>query len=433
MLNKAFRLLVFFSFTVIGAQAQDLTKSPYSALGIGDLQFGGTALQSAIGQSTQGIRRPGDINSQNPASYGNLKYTVFEAGFKYSLGTISNDVSSSAVDNYSYGYLNVGIPISQKLRWAIAFGLQPYSSLGYNVSSNIMVSNPSGLYNFPATEKTTGIGGISKCYFGTGIAIFRDLSFGVNVSYLWGQLKTIKSTYIDPSLNLYNIEETSSTYIGDVYFDYGLQYHKIFKDKNNKPKYKLVIGTTLNMPTVISASREYNARSMGVGGILNTKDTIVNQGSYNGLLNLPLNIKSGFSFEETDHWMICGDVNSANWQQYTLFGASDMLKNTLGFSVGATYTPVKFDVQANYLKHIEYRIGARYDNGYMIISNTPITTTGVSAGVGLPVGKYKSKVNISAEYFVRGTTSNSLIQESYFRVILGVTFTDKWFDRYKYY
>ncbi len=187
------------------------------------------------------------------------------------------------------------------------------------------------------------------------------------------------------------------------------------------------------MATAIRSTREYNARSMGVGGILNTKDTIVQPQSYSGTLNLPLNLKTGFSFEETDHWMICGDVNLANWSQYKLFETKDQLKDVLGISFGASYLPAKFDVQANYFKHIEYRIGARYDNGYLNIAGTPIVTTGVSAGLGLPVGKYKSKLNLTAEYFVRGTTSNSLIQENYFRIILGVTFTDKWFDRYKYY
>jgi len=432
MLNKAFRLLAFFSATALCVHAQNLTKSPYSALGIGDLQFGGNALQSALGQCSQGFRRPSDINSQNPASYGSLKYTVFEAGFKYTLGTISDKTNSSSIDNYSYGYLNVGIPLSQKLRWALAFGLQPYSSVGYNVSSDIDVSNASG-YHFPANEKTVGRGGISKVYLGTGIALLRDLSFGVNLSYLWGQSKTVKSIYIDPSYNLYNIEETSNNYFGDFYFDYGLQYHKIFKDKNGKPKYKVVVGSTVNMATAIRSTREYNARSMGVGGILNTKDTIVQPQSYSGTLNLPLNLKTGFSFEETDHWMICGDVNMANWSQFQLFETKDQLKDVLGISFGASYLPAKFDVQANYFKHIEYRIGARYDNGYLNIAGIPIVTTGVSAGLGLPVGKYKSKLNLTAEYFVRGTTNNSLIQENYFRIILGVTFTDKWFDRYKYY
>jgi len=434
MLNKAFRLLVFFSVTVITVHAQDFTKSPYSALGLGDLQFGGNALQSSLGQSSQGFRRQSDINCLNPASYGSLKYTTFEAGYTYSLGTISNNTSTSSIDNYSYGYLNIAIPLSQKHRWAIAFGLQPYSSLGFNVSSNVNVSNASGSYSFPATETTVGRGGISKFYFGTGIAVLRDLSIGVNVSYLWGQLQNVKSIYIDPSYNLYNLEETNNTYVGGVNFDYGVQYHKIFKDKNNNPKYKFVLGSTLNMATAINSSKDYNARTMGVGGILNTKDTILNKSNSSGTLNLPFSIKSGFSFEEIDHWMICGDVNIANWSQYQLFGAQDLsLKDNMGFSLGALYTPVKYDVQSNYFNHIEYRIGARYDNGYLNISGTPITTTGVSAGLGLPVGKYKSKVNVTAEYFVRGTTNNSLIQESYFRIILGVTFTDKWFDRYKYY
>ena len=431
MLNKAFRLLLFFCIALIDVNAQTLTKSPYSALGLGDLQFGGNAIESALGQCSQGIRKIGDINNQNPASYGSLKYTVIEAGFKYSLGTIQNSTSNSDIDNYSYGYLSVGIPLSQKLRWGMSFGVQPVSSIGYTVSANTDYSSQPG--GFPATLQTSGRGGLSRIYFGSGIAILRDLSIGVNASYLWGQMITTKSIYIDPSYNRYNIEEISSTYVGDLYFDYGIQYHHIIKDKNKKPKYKLVIGATLNLATKVNATKDYSARSMGVGGILATKDTISYQTDQKGTVNFPLMYKVGISFEETDHWMICADVNMANWSTYQFFGTTDSLKNMLGLSFGASYLPDKPDVISNYMNHIEYRIGARYDNGYLNVNGTDITTYGISGGMGFPVGKLKSKINLTAEYFVRGTTNNNLIHEEYFRIILGITFNDKWFDRYKFY
>jgi hypothetical protein len=86
----------------------------------------------------------------------------------------------------------------------------------------------------------------------------------------------------------------------------------------------------------------------------------------------------------------------------------------------------------NYFKRIEYRAGFRYDNGNIILSNTRISTYGLSVGMGMPLGKSKSRINLSAEYFVKGTTNNNLIKEEYFRFILGLNFSDKWFQRYKY-
>jgi hypothetical protein len=55
-----------------------------------------------------------------------------------------------------------------------------------------------------------------------------------------------------------------------------------------------------------------------------------------------------------------------------------------------------------------------------------------NAGLGLPMAKSKSKVNIGAEWLQRGTVANGLVQENYFRVYIGVSFADKWFYRYRY-
>jgi hypothetical protein len=316
----------------------------------------------------------------------------------------------------------------------MALGIQPVSSVGYTVSSNVDYSSSPG--GFPVTLQTSGTGGLSKFYLGTGIALFRDLSIGINGSYVWGQIQSQKSIYIPPDSNKYNFEEISTSYVGNLYFDYGIQYHKTFSDSSYRryrlPKYKLVIGGTLNLGVPMHATQDYSARSLGVGGILNTKDTVVYLGNQPGTITFPMMYRAGFSFEKYKHWMVCADVNFAKWSSYQFFGRSDSLKNMLGFSIGASY---RFDTSdyAPYFKRTEYRIGARYDNGYLNINGTDIATYGISVGVGFPLaGKLKaSKLNITAEYFVRGTTKQDLLREDYFRIILGVTFGDRWFDRYK--
>jgi len=427
MSDKALRLFIFIFFAAVSAFAQDLTKSPYSAMGVGDLQFGGDATQDAIGQTSQGVRRAYDLNNQNPASYGSLKQTIIQAGFRYDLGTIANYSGSSPVDNFSTAYLMLGIPLYEKIHWGMSFGLVPFSSVGYNVSSNINYSNT------PSTQVINGRGGLTKVYFGTGIALFRDFSVGVNISYIWGQIQSIKTIYFPPDSNMYNIEENKTTYPADIRLEYGAQYHKNFSTKKQKDKYKLVLGGTVSLAKPMYTTQDYSVRTLGVGGTVYSKDTILYQTSIPGTINFPLTYKMGFSFEETERWMICGDVNFSNWSTYRSFGATDSLKNMMGFSVGATYIPAKIDdVTPNYFRRVEYRIGARYDNGYLNINGNNISTIGVSAGLGLPIAKLRSRVNISAEYFYRGTTANNLIREDYFRLTLGIKFSDKWFVRNQY-
>jgi hypothetical protein len=81
---------------------------------------------------------------------------------------------------------------------------------------------------------------------------------------------------------------------------------------------------------------------------------------------------------------------------------------------------------------VHYRIGASYTNGYLDLKNTAIKNYAVTAGLGLPVGNGIALVNISAQYGKMGTISNNLLQEEYVRLIIGFTFNDLWFRRFKY-
>jgi hypothetical protein len=433
MFAKAIRLFIIYICTpAMLVHAQDGTKSPYSRFGLGDMQFGGNATQSSLGQVTQGMRKPYELNTQNPASYGGLKLTTIEAGYRYSSGDISNSLNSNHIYNASFAYLNVGIPISEKLRWGAAFGVQPYSSVGYNVASQ------QDFGEFPAVFRTIGSGGLSKLYLGTGIAVLKNLSVGANMSYLWGQLASTNDIIIPIDYNKYNLQESRTYYIGDLHFDYGVQYHKIYKNAQKEPTHRLVIGSTFNMANPLKATQDYTVRSMGVGGLV-VKDTIANKVDAKGTVDLPFMIKVGGTLEAYGKWALSADVNYANWSSYRVFGSSDSLKNSLGAAVGVSYLPDS-NINKNYLKRIEYRLGARYDNGYLNMYGHNIATYGISAGVGLPVGlaigpgrRSRSKLNFTVEYFVRGTTSDRLIREEYWRFTLGITFCDLWFHRYKYY
>ena len=46
---------------------------------------------------------------------------------------------------------------------------------------------------------------------------------------------------------------------------------------------------------------------------------------------------------------------------------------------------------------------------------------GISFGLGLPLGRKLSNLNLGFEFGKKGTTSNNLIQENYFNVRLGLS------------
>ena len=123
---------VFLFFTLISF-AQQGTSSPYSFYGIGDVKFKGPAENRAMGGLTI-FSDSIHLNFQNPASYSNLKLTTFSLGGTYLTTDLSTNNQSEKARRTAVDYLAVGLPLG---KFGVGFGLMPYSSVGYNIQSNI--------------------------------------------------------------------------------------------------------------------------------------------------------------------------------------------------------------------------------------------------------------------------------------------------------
>lgn len=437
MYKKAKRLITvcLILFCVLQtAISQNLTLSPYSIFGPGELQFMGNASNLAKGRVSQGIRRPYEINSLNPASYSALKNTIIEAGFAQNNGTIKSASSSAEVTTVGFSYVNFGIPLSEKRGWGLSFGLMPYSSIGYKVVADSSVQQDT--FKMPITNTFIGKGGLTKFYIGMGYKIYKDslrsLSLGVNVGYIFGNLNSTTQALFPIDYLKFNIEESNNRYTGGLVFDYGLQ----FEQKIGK-KTTAVVGASMNVRTELSSTRQYVLRSLAIGGgSRNGRDTALSTDNESGSMTLPMSLKAGLSVNHNDKFLLAADVEYTEWSAYkTTWPSSgssgDALRNSLAFAFGGSYTQDVNDYN-NFLKRVEYRAGFRYEQSNIIINNNGVDIMGISAGLGLPMGKSRSKVNVSFEYLKRGTTSNNLIQEDYYRLILGITFADRWFVRYRY-
>lgn len=193
----------------------------------------------------------------------------------------------------------------------------------------------------------------------------------------------------------------------------------------------------MNVKTELSSTRQYVLRSLAIGGgSRNGRDTALSTDNESGSMTLPMGLKAGLSVNHNDKFLLAADVEYTEWSAYkTTWPSSgssgDALRNSLAFAFGGSYTQDVNDYN-NFLKRVEYRAGFRYEQSNIIINNNGVDLMGISAGLGLPMGKSRSKVNVSFEYLKRGTTSNNLIQEDYYRLILGITFADRWFVRYRY-
>ncbi len=176
----------------------------------------------------------------------------------------------------------------------------------------------------------------------------------------------------------------------------------------------------------------------GYGNIINRDTTAVSILNKESTITLPFEIGAGLSIKYGDRLTSLFDITSANWSSYKFNNESVAeATNSIKYSFGLFYKPSKLTPEkTGYFNRAQYRFGAFYNSGYLTLQNTKLSHMNISLGIGLPLGRSKtedaSMLNLTAQYGVYGTTSNNLIQENYFKVIVGVTFSSRWFVKYKH-
>lgn len=411
---------VFLFFTLISF-AQQGTSSPYSFYGIGDVKFKGTAENRAMG----GLTIYSDsihLNFQNPASYSNLKLTTFSLGGTYLTTDLSTNKQSEKARRTAVDYLAVGLPLG---KFGVGFGLMPYSSVGYNIQSNIAAtaSNPQEIKQY------SGTGGINKVFFGVGYALTKKLSVGIDYSYNFGKIQTYSFRFIEGIQ--YGTREKNLSDITGGTLTAGLNFNTPINKKLNgfasvtySPDSKLSSLNSRNIATI-----QYS--TSGAEILVEPLDVDVD----NTNLTIPSKLAVGFGLGQNKKWMLgteitfqkssgmgnrFNDINNVNYE------------NSTRFALGGFYIP-NYNTFSKYYEKIIYRGGLRYENTGLIINNTSVKDYAVTAGIGLPLIGVFSNINVGLEYGQRGTTSANLVQENYTNISIGFSLNDKWFQKRRFY
>lgn len=468
-------LSAIFLFIPYLSHSQVASSSPYSRYGVGDINGKGFSQAFAMGGSTIAMQNDTTpllfINSGNPASYSNMRLTSAELGINFSRLQLQSSGEKKILNNGSVGFIALAFPFTKW--WGASAGLTPYSSVGYNVSDQQNISNV-GEINF----LYEGSGGINQIYFGNGIKplyglpkmftnskkyqrlreekkdsiiqrilkrkrSWQALSLGVNASYMFGSINQVQRSIFPFSSNSFNTRTGTTTRVGDVYLDYGAQYAftvDSIKGRDLKDNVQFLLGATFAAQTNVNAKIDsltytyFNSSS----GFEIGRDTIQDTQDTKGKITLPLSFGFGIGFKKGDRWLIASDFAMQNWSSYQAFNVTQGLKNSMRISLGLQFVPnSKSNDKHSYYKRIHYRMGARYAQTAIELKNTPLIENVLTFGLGLPVGRNFlmqnfSMINIGVEIGQRGTTSNGLIKEQFFKAVLGFTINDKWFNKPKY-
>lgn len=413
---------VLFFFSALGtAQAQNTTNenTPYSRYGIGEIKDGSNMNLRGMGGASAAYANPYMVNTENPASYSFLKLTTYEAGVEASMRTINAGGDKYKTGTIALSYLNIGIPIGKN--FGMALGLKPQSRVYYHIADS------SSLPGIGSTVRDyMGDGGLNYVYGGLAGKV-KGFSLGFNLGYSFGSLNNSSTlTNLDTTAAL-NSEFSRRIAIGGLYWKGGAQY----ETRLNK-KLGLRLGATVQLEQSLNATRNDYRMQFYYGGTgVRINDSVFKSGDVSGKLVLPLSYAGGAQLYGAN-WNVNASFTATQWGRFRNFEQTDSLADqTWGLHAGGEYTPDPLNI-TKYFQRVTYRLGFSYGKDYVQLRETEMNYFTVAAGISFPFRRSNDRIHTLFEYGQRGTLSNNLIKESFFRFGLGISLNDKWFVKRKY-
>lgn len=417
--------------------AQTNSVSPYSRIGLGDYLPVSFSRNYALGGASMGLPQALNIDASNPASYQQIQFVTFEAGFEGSLLDQTQQNPDITVRNNRTGFRYVAAAVPVTNWWGSAVVFKPYSVKGYQISRTRTVPNTEVVVN----DYFAGEGGLNIATWGNSFEVAEGLSLGVNANFIFGN--AIDENLIDfRPTNFVDTRTITDVAYKAFTFDYGLQYQYALPGD-----YFLGTGLAYSNTGNMNATVESYQFTEDAFGAL---DTLSGGFSEERDISIPSEFKVGLSFGKNHPqilnpaWAVNADFEMYNGAEFVDFDGSAPLQNGYKVQVGGFFTP-RFSVKSwerlpGYFNNIEYRLGAYYEKTPLMLAGQELPDYGITFGLGLPIkqrniapGEVKiTLVNIGASFGQRGTLNNNLILEEYLSFYIGITFNDKWFIDYKY-
>jgi len=455
-MTKINKLTVFvlLMMSTICVNAQNGVNSPYSRYGFGVLSDRSMGFNKGMGGVAQGFRDGQSVNLQNPASYSAVDSmtALFDFGLtlqngNYKMGSVQKNVRNTSVDYFAMHFRaakNLGI----------ALGIIPLSNVKYGFSSSS--ESLDGTENVTSSYSYSGDGGLHEVFLGAGWRPFKPISLGFNAGYIYGDYThTMAMSFSESSV--LSLARVYSAEIRTYNLDFALQYIQPLGKDN-----KFVLGGSYTLGHDI---KNYACRATETLVSSAVKEVTVD--SIKNAFQLPNSYAVGLTFYHKDklrvgvdaelqQWSKCkfpnqqtsissADINpDATSQKYT--STTGQLYDRKKIAFGADYIPNVFS--RNYFARMTYKIGGYYSQSYANADLTGRVTDqptefGLSAGVSLPISNRNlwhnsPKINVSVQwvhsnipYLNTSSMKQSALTENYLKFCLGLTFSERWFYKWK--
>ena len=448
MIKKLSLVLIATWFTAV-TYAQNGISSPYSRYGFGIQSERAMGFNKGMGGVAQGFRNGQQINIANPASYSAVDSltALFDLGISlqnnnHKMGGMRQNIRNSSFDYFAFQFRaakNVGVTI----------GLMPTTNIKYSFASS---STPiEGNENISSSYSFSGDGGLREVFIGMGWRPFKPLSIGFNVGYLWGDY-THNMTMPFSESTVFKMARIYTADISTYNLQGGFQYIQPLNHDD-----KLVIGGTYTLGHKVENDAYRTTETLNSSSTIETESTDTIKNAF----QLPNAFAAGITYYHADKlrvgvdfelqkWSLCrfpdqsGKLDDNGSDVYT--SNRGQLNDRWKAAAGMEWTPNPSS--SNYFNKCSYKVGGYYAQSYAKADATGTITgkpseIGVSAGITMPIANRNTwhnspKINISVQwvhtdipYLNAATKQQSKLTENYLKFCVGITFSERWFYKWR--
>lgn len=388
------------------------TSSPYSILGIGDLEDSYFNRTSGMANTGIAYRSKYYTINNNPASYSALQdqfFVVEASGRGKFVSYYANNLVSSSNQTRDFSVSRFSLGIKARKWWGTSIGMMPFSTANYSFTGKKSIQGTNAF----TTADYDGNGGVHKAYWDNGVSIGKHFSVGISAAFLFGsitQTETLAGTEATDA-----ITTTRNIYLHNFYLNYGAQYYTKLNSK-----WDLALGGTYANKTDLTA--DYTT------DVVTQSATIHSDASKSDYFRMPNAVGVGIAVTKSKKITMLADYKYQDWSTVNYKGAGYSLKNANRASLGIEFSKVQ-QVWPVVVEKVFYQAGVFYSDSYLSVYNQQLKDMGISIGMGFNSKRSTLSYMVGFEYGIRGTKLDGLIQERYGKLTFTLSYKDLWYTK----
>jgi len=405
-------IFIYLLFAIVhfsDVNAQNGTNSPFSMLGIGEIEYRDFSRTAGMGGIGIGYQSENYINRRNPAglsSIDTLRF-VFDVSAAMKFSEFSTKTNSYSTNIFSFKTLAAGVRISKW--WTSSVGLSPYSNVGYRIKDQQLINGTKDSF---VDFYFSGQGGLNKFYWANAVELFKGFSLGVASSFVFGNINHNEEDNVFSKQTNYNVNK--------IMFDFGMQYSHWFGEYTN-----------ITVGGIYTNKSKFNIQRTKT---ISTSTTIeMNQRLPDIKLFMPESYGAGFSIlrnKKNIEWVFGADYQTNNWSVNTFSHKRLSYTDCHIYNAGLQITP-NTKRPDNYFQVIRYQLGVCYNQSYLNVKGYQLEDYSASLGFGLPF-RNSSYVNICFTVGESLTGEKGGITERYYLLSLNLSLIDRWLPKYQW-